>query len=276
MVQAAGGQVWFGDSPAGPLERGPAVYQETGMVAAAQRVGAQMVPFDRVAWTRLGERDYYLAPPVLEADLVINLPKLKTHVFTLFSGGVKNLFGAVTGTCKRDLHYEAPGVEDFSRILVDVMSLVRPSLTIMDGVCGLEGHGPGAGGTAHWYQCVAVSADPVALDTVIAGAMGYQPGAVLHLRQAAERGLGVDDLERIRVVGDRDALGFGRLELPGLHWYFAVPSWIGVPLRATARVRPEVDAAACTGCGQGAIAPHETIAARIVEGIVRRFGVVQW
>jgi MinD superfamily P-loop ATPase len=113
------------------------------------------------------------------------------------------------------------------------------------------------------------------------------------------------------VVGDQDALDFGNLELPGLHWYFAVPSWIGVPLRATARVRPEVDAAACIGCGRcaevcptsaltqdhppkldkrrcvgcfcctevcprGAITPNETVAGRIVKGIVQRFGVVQW
>jgi len=248
LVQGAGGTVLVGDSPGGSVKDLSLVWRRSGMADVTQRVGADLVPFDGVVWKRLNGNDYLIARPVLEADLVINLPKLKTHMLTLYTGAVKNLFGTIPGTRKREVHCRAPGVQDFSQALVDVLELVQPGLTLMDGVFGQEGNGPGMGGTPRQYGCLAASADPVALDAVIAGALGYRPGEVLHLAQADVRRLGVADLDAVRVAGEQQALDFGAVSLPKAHWYFRVPSWVGAPLRRAVRLRPRLVPSACVGC----------------------------
>lgn len=142
-----------------------------------------------------------------------------------------------------------------------MLELVQPQLTIMDGIVGLHGNGPGMGGTPCAYNCIAASTDPVALDAVFTRAMGYRAGEVIHLDQAGRRGLGVSDPELVRIVGDHGALRFGKLVLPRARWYFRTPAWVGPYLRRLARVRPELDASACVGCGQCAqVCPKEVIA----------------
>ncbi|MBN1584702.1 MAG: DUF362 domain-containing protein [Anaerolineae bacterium] len=262
LVQEAGGRVWIGDSPGGRIEDNAHVYCTSGAAEVAGQVEAELIFFDGVAWKTLSGADYYIARQVFEADLVIDLPKLKTHVLTLYTGAVKNLFGTIPGKRKRELHFRAPGATDFSKILVDVLELVRPGLTIMDGVFGLEGNGPGTGGIVHHYGSLAASADPVALDTVLTQAMGYRTGQVVHLTQAAARGLGVADRGAIDVAGDRAALDFGRLRLPRTRWYMDMPSWISAPLQQTIKLRPELDASLCIGCGRCVeVCPGEAITA---------------
>jgi len=248
-VQEAGGTVLIGDSPAGPLKNAPRAWQKSGLREVAERTGSTMVPFEEVSWHSVNGTDYFIARPVLEADLVINLPKLKTHALTLYTGAIKNLFGAVPGTRKRELHFQAPGVQDFSSILVDVLELVQPRLTIMDGLLGQQGNGPGSGGTPHWYGCLSASTDPVALDTVMTEALGYRPGEVLHVAQAGLRGLGVADRAAISIQGDRHVLEFGDLQLPRPHWYFCAPAWAAAPLRRFTKLRPRLAEDACIGCG---------------------------
>ncbi len=260
MVQEAGGEVWIGDSPPGPAREVPSIWRRSGMADVADRTGARLLLFDSVAWKRLNGNDYFIARPLLEADLVINLPKLKTHVLTLYTGAVKNLFGSIPGARKREVHLRAPGVQDFSRALADVLELVRPGLTILDGVVGQEGNGPGMGGTPHPYRCIAASTDPVALDAVVARAMGYRPGEVLHLVEADRRGLGQASPDTVRVEGDRQALDFGPLRLPRPRWYFRIPSWMAAPLRRGVRLQPYLLPSLCAGCGRCAGAcPRQAI-----------------
>ena len=267
LVQAAGATVIIGDSPGGPAGNEPQVWRKSGMSGVAERTGARLVPLEGVVWKRLASDDYFIARPVLEADLVIDLPKLKTHTLTLYSGAVKNLFGTIPGNRKRDIHFRYPGVEDFSRAIVDVLELVRPGLTLLDGVVGQEGNGPGVRGTPHRYGCLAASTDPVALDAVIAQAMGFRPGEVLHIHEAGVRGLGASGADEIDVTsnganGTTRAPDFGMVRLPSTHWYFHVPAWATAPLRRIARVRPRPAATACEGCDRcaevclrGAITP---------------------
>jgi uncharacterized protein (DUF362 family)/NAD-dependent dihydropyrimidine dehydrogenase PreA subunit len=248
-VQAAGGRVMIGDSSAGPIEHAPEVWKATGLAQAAERVGVPVMPFEGVEWKRLNGQNYLIARPVFESDLVINLPKLKTHLFTRYTGAVKNMFGTIPGTRKRELHYQAPGVEAFSRLLVDILALTRPGLTIMDGVLGLEGDGPGMGGTPRGYGCLVASADPVAVDAVVARALGYRPGEVVHLAQAGERELGVAALDQIRVVSENGALDFGAVDLPRPRWIFRVPAWLTDPLQGLIKVYPHFEAdGVCVGC----------------------------
>lgn len=260
LVQRAGATAVIGDSPAGSVAHAPAVWQRSGMADVASNTGARIAAFDGVTWKRLGNDDYFIARPVFEADLVINLPKLKTHTFSLYSGAVKNMFGVIPGLRKREVHYRYPGVRDFTRALVDVLELATPGLTIMDGVMGLEGDGPGIGGTPRRYGCLVASVDPVALDTVITQWMGYRPGEVLHIQEAGSRALGVSNPEAVRVIKDGMGPGFSGVRLPGSRWYFSAPAWAGAPLQRIAQGRPRVVATACTGCGRCAeICPREAI-----------------
>jgi uncharacterized protein (DUF362 family)/ferredoxin len=250
LVRAADGEALIGDSPAGAVKDNPHVWRKSGMPAAAEQSGASLVPFDSVTWLRHSGADYLVARPVSEADFVINLPKIKTHSTTLYSGAIKNLLGVVPGTHKTEMHIRSIGIQDFSRELVNLLEIVRPGLTIMDGVWGLEGNGPGASGTPHHYGCLAASEDAVALDAVITRAMGYQTGAVLHVALAGDRGLGVSDPARIQVIGPAGGLEFGRLALPASHWYMRVPSWVSAPIQGQIKLTPRFDPALCNGCAK--------------------------
>ena len=224
--------------------------RKSGMLAAAEACGATLAPFESVVLKQNQGADYFIARPVLEADLLINLPKIKTHSQTLYTGAVKNLFGVIPGERKMEVHIRAPGMQDFSRELVNLLELVVPALTIQDGINGQEGNGPGAGGTPHAYGCLAASTDPVALDTIISQAMGFEPGGVLHLTLAGARHLGASNPDKIRVVARAGVLDFGTLTLPASHWYMRIPAWMSAPIRGAIKLQPVVNAATCSGCGE--------------------------
>jgi ferredoxin len=236
------------------------VWCATGVSEVAESTGSRLVQFDSVQWRRLNGSDYYIAKPAFEADLVINIPKLKTHSFARYTGAIKNLFGLIPGARKREAHFRAPGATDFAEILVDILQLAPPALTIVDGVLGQEGNGPGLSGTPRWYNCIAASADPVALDAVIADALGFSAGAIIHVASAGARGLGEARAESVQLVGDRRVLAFGQVRLPEPGWYYKVPSFLTRPLHGAMRLRPHLAESECTGCGNcGEVCPTGAI-----------------
>jgi uncharacterized protein (DUF362 family)/ferredoxin len=249
LVHEAGGEVIIGDSPSGPVSNNQAVWRKTGILDAAEKSGSSLVLFDQTVWKRKDNQDYYIAKPIIEADLVINLPKIKTHTLTLYTGSIKNLYGVIPGNRKNEIHLRSPMIQDFSHELVNVLEIVRPGLTIMDGVVGQEGNGPGVSGTPHLYGFLAASVDPVALDTIITRAMGYRGGEVEHLTLAGAKQLGINDFTKIKLQGRPELLTFGKLILPSYKWFMKLPLWVSKPLHGMTRQTPWVDAAACTGCG---------------------------
>ena len=73
-----------------------------------------------------------------DADVIISLPKLKTHAMTSYTGAVKNLFGTIPGTYKAELHFRLNERKSFCSMLVDLHECVKPTLSIMDAVWGME------------------------------------------------------------------------------------------------------------------------------------------
>ena len=111
---------------------------------------------------------------MLEVDVVINLPKLKTHNLTVLTMGVKNLFGLVPGSLKIGYHSKLVDRELFCEGLLDLMLFVRPALTVMDAIVGMEGEGP-TGGTRVRSGRSSRRGNPLAIDTV--GAAVGRPGS---------------------------------------------------------------------------------------------------
>ncbi|MDH5364958.1 MAG: DUF362 domain-containing protein, partial [Dehalococcoidia bacterium] len=144
----------------------------------------------------------YLSRIALDADVIINLPKLKTHSLTVLTGGVKNMYGTVPSGLRTKFHGEYVKSEDFSQVLTDIFSAIRPQLTIMDGIVAMEGEGPASGGL-RTLGVVLASQDAVALDAVMAKMVGLKPMDIYTTRYCDERGLGVGNLDNIEVVGER-------------------------------------------------------------------------
>ena len=137
---------------------------------------------------------------VLECDVLVSLPKMKTHVATGITGAVKNTFGHLVGAEKTRLHREAVGPENFARAVVDVYQVRPPDLIIIDAVVAMEGQGP-SGGRPRQVGRILAGTNAVALDSCLAAMMGIEPRAVPMLRIAEQRGLGPADLAEIDIDG---------------------------------------------------------------------------
>src|SRR5659263_248680 len=168
-------------------------------------------------------KNFILSKQVVDADVLISLPKLKTHGLTLFTGGVKNNFGCITGLNKAKMHLRAQDPETFSQMLVDLLGIVQPDLTVMDAVLGMEGNGP-SNGTPKQVNAILASIDPVALDAVACKMIGIDPLMVPSTRLAHEQGIGTGDISHINIVGESLAdLQIDDFKFPSGTASFSVP-----------------------------------------------------
>ena len=191
---------------------------------------------------------FILAKAVADADVVISLPKLKTHGLTLFTGAIKNNFGCLPGLEKAQMHLRAQGIEYFSQMLVDLVLTVKPALTMMDGVVGMEGNGP-RNGSPKLIGAILASADPVALDAVAGALIGIEPAMVPTTRLAHEQGVGVGDLAQIQIRGESlAAMRVNDFRLPtGPEAFFRATGVLRF-LQSRLVARPAVIAAQCKAC----------------------------
>ena len=215
-----------------------------------ERAGIELVNFEASGSTEIDAGDYrlYVANPVLEADVIINLPKLKTHTLTLMTGAVKNMFGTVPGFRKAEMHKIFPGHREFAAMIVELFSHVRPALNIMDAVLAMEGNGPSSGSPRE-LGLVAVSDDAVALDAVMAGVIGFKPGRIDTTRIAQERGMGVGDPDGIEITGDASGVVAEDFELPSSLGVRLVPPALARLVAPFVWLKLVIDRDRCTGCG---------------------------
>jgi uncharacterized protein (DUF362 family)/NAD-dependent dihydropyrimidine dehydrogenase PreA subunit len=254
LVKEAGGVPIVADTP-GVVHGGNEVVTamtDSGLQALAEEAGVEAFQFEVKGFVEVpvprGKKlsSIYAAKTALEADIVISLPKLKTHGLTLFTGAVKNMFGVVPPRTRSEAH--ALGrCEDFSEALVDIYSVVRPRLSIMDGIVGMEGEGP-AHGELRPVGVILASDDGVALDAVASRVAGFEPIKIHTTRLATERGLGNGDLSLIKVLGEKVedvAVTFKRPP----SWQSNIPSWLFGFMNRFLYVLPQVDVERCVQCG---------------------------
>ncbi len=213
ILKQLGCEVWIGDSSGGAIA-GIAPTAKSFKVAGYEKVateeGAIIKNFDSegvVGVTTNGkyEEKMYLAKPIFDADVVINLPKLKTHSAGIYTGAVKNVFGCIPGLRKAKYHKSAPNPEHFGEILADIHQAARFQLHIMDGITAMQGEGPTAG-EVYAANKILMTTDPLALDTVAIKMLGMEMGEVAILGAAQNRGIGESSLENIIIDGDHKSI----------------------------------------------------------------------
>ena len=251
LVQGAGGIALVGDSPGfGSARR---VAERSGMLQVIQETGAHFVPFSE-ALPVVGAgtfRQFELARPYLEADRLINLPKLKTHEMMTLTCCVKNLFGAVVGTQKAAWHLKAGADKElFAAMLLEVYLLRQPDLNIVDAIVAMEGDGPGSGDTCQVGLLLAGD-NAVAVDLIAAEIAGI-PRKLLYLENAARKlQLPGCRREEIETCGMTAGGALCRpLRLPRLSdLQFGLPGFLKNRLRNQFSSRPEVVTGKCELCG---------------------------
>jgi len=201
--------VWIGDSSGGaiagiaPTAQG---FKVAGYDKVAIEEGAIIKNFDREGVIEVEphgkfKEKMYLAKPLFDADVVINVPKLKTHSATIYTGAVKNVFGCIPGLRKAMYHKIAPDKEDFGEILADIHKGAKFDLHIMDGIISMQGEGPTVGSVYNANK-ILISTDPLALDTVAVNMLGMTVEDIPVLSAAKKRNLGNCNLNEIKIDGD--------------------------------------------------------------------------
>jgi uncharacterized protein (DUF362 family)/Pyruvate/2-oxoacid:ferredoxin oxidoreductase delta subunit len=250
-VQKLGAVPWLGDSPGG-VDRGVRrVWENTKLAEVAGQTGAKLLAFESEGVyprTTSAGKTYYIAKPVLDADVVISLAKLKTHTLTLMTGAVKNMFGSIPGFRKGEYHKQAPKPKDFARVLVDIFSLTRPHLTLVDAVVCMDGDGP-ASGDPKYAGLLLGSSDAVALDMVAAKIMGFKDGEIDSTSIAQENNLGPKSIDQIENRGENlNALLLPKFILPSNRFLNMIPEFMVKLVAPLVWVRPNILDGNCINC----------------------------
>ena len=210
VFRAAGADVVVGESPIVGVSVQDA-FDAGGVTTIARRRDCPLIDMDRRRFVEVPIPDgraihaLRVCPDVLESDIIVSLPVMKTHMHTRVTLAIKNMKGCLWRRSKVKLHMLPPieGIDEkpIDIAITDMSSVLRPQLAIVDGTVGMEGLGPSAG-RAKPLDVVVVSTDAFAADSVACQLMGTEAEQIPHLRLAAERGYGVIDLRRIDVSPD--------------------------------------------------------------------------
>lgn len=204
QVLRAGGRPFIAESPAfGSLKH---VAETAGVGGVARRYHVPLIELNRATHlplkSPLSDRWLVGDPRVIEADVVLNLPKLKAHVQARLTGAVKNLYGCVPGKRKVWWHFQAHrDLARFCDMLVENVRAIQSALTVVDAVVAMEGQGPRRGRPRPVGLLVAGD-DPVAVDAVLCEIVGLPAAQYEVLQAAARRKVGTPTLAEIRVVGE--------------------------------------------------------------------------
>jgi len=197
LVRDAGGKPFLGDSPAFGSAAG--VARANGLLPICKELDIEIVEFKSGRYTSAGETFDHLrlSKEAMEADVLINLPKVKSHMQLTLTLGAKNLFGCVPGKMKAWWHMEAgKDALRFGKMLVETAATLAPDLTIIDGIVGHEGNGP-SGGEPRFLGLLGASANVFAIDRVFTAILGVDPRTVPVLAALDALGLppaGLDDI----------------------------------------------------------------------------------
>ncbi|MCG8539552.1 MAG: DUF362 domain-containing protein [Clostridia bacterium] len=242
--------IWIGDSG---VHGTPKIFSICGMNDLAERYGCKICDFDNYYTDEIFEESNKymkrlpLSKYITEADVIINIPKIKIHHAEVYTGAIKNMYGSIVGKNKMQIHAKTQTKDNFQHVLVDVLNSTKPDICIMDGIEGMEGNGP-ANGKPIKTNMILASYNAVAMDIVGAKQIGIDIKEVGYIVKAIKRGLGprIKDVKEIGdyipvIVYDRPAIALkilGRVaqRLMPVFYYLFKPV-------------PKFDPVNCTKCG---------------------------
>ncbi|MEG0178054.1 MAG: DUF362 domain-containing protein [Oscillospiraceae bacterium] len=258
------------DSPGGaysaPIMR--SIYKVSGLSEVCESENVKL--YTECEWRSVKAngklmREFSFLLPVADADFIINLPKLKTHVMTGMSGAVKNLFGCIPGLQKAELHMRFPDKDLFGDMLVDLYEALHPDINIIDGIMAMEGDGP-AGGKPKNAALIIGGENGYEIDLTICKLIGLDAMEVPFLRAAHNRKLCGKASDTSCITGDNfvPIIGFA---LPKSYSRIDFGTKIPKPFRwlvpyAEKKLAPHpvIKRPICIGCGKCAeICPQNTI-----------------
>ncbi len=255
--------VILADSPGGPFNEAyvSVVYSTCGMKLAAKDGRFELntdYGFSEVHTDGVKLKSFNVLDAFKNADVILDLCRLKTHSLTGMSCAVKNLFGIIPGVEKFQMHSNFPEIGNFSEMLVDLAEYVtgeKAFLAICDAIVSMEGNGP-SHGIPKKTGMVLVSRSPFALDVIgeriIFGARGEDTANIRHLDIAAERGRMPRNWKELEVLGDTDydVFDFQPPDTGAGYLLRNLPNFLGGRLVDLFSARPAINEKKCVGCGR--------------------------
>ncbi len=264
MLKKEGASAVIADSPGGGYQYSEKslnkIYRTSGMEQAARQSGVELNLDTTSRPVHHAEgvltKHFDIITPVYEADAVFNLCKMKTHLFTMMTGAVKNIFGVIPGLLKPGYHAKLRDPKRFAAMLLDLSQYISPRLSIMDAIVAMEGDGPGAGDPRPVGLLIG-SRNPLALDVVAGEIMGMDRNANSIIIAAAQRDLQPNRIEDIEIIGaDLDdvkvpdfkppQLSPGDFGLDPMPWHQQL---LQPHFKSAYTVRPKVIWDRCIACG---------------------------
>ena len=259
-IQELGATPMVGDAPGGGCSAATykALLKTTGIQRVIDETGCESVRFDDDRTQVVSERaktfkKLWVAKVVTEADVIIGIPKLKTHMLTYYTGAVKLLYGYVPGLTKAEYHLHTAGdLALFADLLLDLYVTYPPTLDVMDAIVGMEGEGP-TNGTPRKIGLIMTSTSCTALDYVAATLANFQPLTLPTVKVAHERGIGPGGLQDIAIFGEAlEPLiteDFKKASTTS-EWWLAEGTFTTKLSRLWMATKPHVDGAICKKCGE--------------------------
>jgi uncharacterized protein (DUF362 family)/Pyruvate/2-oxoacid:ferredoxin oxidoreductase delta subunit len=205
VIKEYSNNIVFGDSPG--FGDGKKAAEKCGLIDIAKKYDVEYVDFNEGISVKLERsllcKTWTVAKEPYEANVVITLPKLKTHAMAYFTGAIKNQFGCIPGTQKATWHTRMPKAENFCKMLLDLNTVVKTSFAIMDGIVAMEGNGPKSG-SPYKLNTLIMGKSITAVDSTAVRLIGYDnPLDTPVLKEAYDSGYGAVLPREIEVLGEK-------------------------------------------------------------------------
>ena len=227
------------------------VYKASDFYDSAKEAGAgfnfDLSLTDIPAPDGIVSKRFTIIKPLMDADIIIDLCKLKSHSLTKLTCAVKNFFGAIPGTSKVEMHARFSDTNNFCQMLNDLCRAIcqqKPVISIADAIMAMEGEGPGTG-DIRYLNCILTSLNPFALDMAACELVGWA-GTVTMVEQAKEMGIAPKDRSQLEIIGDDfESLCVSDFVAPESQKLAREVSLIP----NFAKPRPHINKDICVGCG---------------------------
>ncbi len=202
LLKDFGARPFVGDSPAWGNVFG--CVKALKLEEPLRKLSVPVKQLNKPKWCRVGKGNTKvgISSFALDADVIINLPKFKTHQQLVATFAVKNMFGCVSGKRKALWHFSKGKKEsDFCEFLIDIFNFLKPSVTLIDGVTAMDGRGPIRGRTRPLGWIIG-GTEPLALETICCKLVNIKTDELPILKTARQMGLSCPDVDKIEILGD--------------------------------------------------------------------------